>query len=153
MFSKPRGVSLLELMLVLLIIAIITFSATYYFRVVLINLRVAQAEEMINNIVNAAYKWNEGTTNFTTLTLDQLINAGLVPTSYRNNPWQRTGASVQVSGSTNSPNSFFITFNSVPATDCQNLAEKIKRYAWKSSCDPKTNNFEAAFGTAPPTVK
>lgn len=142
---KFQGVSLLELMLALVIIAMIVFTVTRYYSVTEENLKVTQAEEMINTITKASYQWGEGQPNYTALSTQTLITAGLIPDNYKVNPWK--GDTI-ISGTVPYPSTQpYIRMTNVPLASCQNLLEKLKSQA-RVGCTVKSANtadFEGAF--------
>ena len=129
---KFRGISLLELMLALVIIAMIVFTVTRYYSVTEENLKVTQAVEMINNIVKASYQWVEGQPDFKNISIQALIDAGLIPDSYKVNPWK---GAVTIPGSTLA-SVLTINMYDLPRTSCQNLLEKLKGQSKGIMCDP-----------------
>jgi len=92
--NLTKGIGLLELMLVIIIITSIILGATKYYLVTKTSMRITQSQEIINNVAQAAYKWAEGHTNFSSITnIGILVNAGLLPSTYGNNnisPWEGT---------------------------------------------------------------
>lgn len=146
---KNRGIGLLELMLSLLIIAVIIFTATRYFEVTNENLRVAQAENMINNIVDASYKWVQGQPNFSGISMDVLIKqTQLLPSNYYFTPWKNGIFSVVVSSQ--DPQKILIQAWNIPVRSCNNLAEKMKQYAADANCgaidlNTGTTSFQGTF--------
>lgn len=141
-----QGIGLLELMLVLLVITFILFGALRFYKITLENARLAQGEEMINNLTAASYKWAASSSDLGQLTLQTLINMDLIPENYINHPWN---GPVAVSGT--QPNTVRITFENMKQTDCTALALKMQNYVK----NPKTDlgcqaanpyNFYIIFG-------
>lgn len=132
LLKKYRGIGLIELMLVLLIIVIIIFTATYYFRVTSENLKVTQAEEMINNIVQASYKWLEGNPNFAGINIDVLQSAGFLPANYDTNPWK---GKVSIEASSPDNSKLLLKMEAIPTESCTNLVEKMNpAYSKDAAC-------------------
>ncbi len=57
MFNKPRGFSLIELLLVIAVSALITLVAVHYFSSSRFNLKITSAVSQIQKISNASYQW------------------------------------------------------------------------------------------------
>lgn len=124
---RYRGISLLELMLALIVIAAILFTATRYYKITAESLRVEKAVTMTTNIINATHQWSETVPDISTvLSLQKLVEAGLIPQSYLSgNPWR---GSLSVSAATNA--SFTIQMDGIlPASSCENLLEKMQQYS------------------------
>lgn len=144
MHKKCSGISLLELMLVLLVITILVFSSLRYYSVVEENLKITQAEDMINHIVDASYRWNEGNSDWQQLNLQQLINQDLLPASAAISPWT-TPLNLQGSA----PNQVVVSVRSIRVTTCHALQEKFKHLAQKTNCVQEKAGgytFSAFFG-------
>lgn len=93
-FSKQRGISLLEVMLSLAIIAIILVMATRYFFVANQNSKVNAAQVEISSVIQGIEHWKLQNADFSTLTLSSLFAGRFIPkTAYVNadeelfNPW------------------------------------------------------------------
>lgn len=130
MKKKRLGISLIELMLSLLVIVFIALATTRYFQVANENLKVTQAEEMINNIVDASYQWLKGNPDFSTISLTTLQNAGYISTSYTTNPWKGT----VVVGPGSDVSKVNLQMSGIPVASCQNLAEKMQKYSTDANC-------------------
>jgi len=91
MLKRQNAIGLLELMLSIVVITAIILGATKYYLVAKEEMRIVQAQEIIDNVAKAAYTWVGGQPNFVELTgIDVLTNAGLLPLKYKNdnaNPW------------------------------------------------------------------
>jgi len=88
--NSHRGIGLLELMLSIIVITAIILGATKYYLVAREAMKITQAQDIINNVANATYKWVEGASNFHDLTLQKLIDNGLLPGKYGQSgisPW------------------------------------------------------------------
>lgn len=130
MKKKQQGIGLIELMLTLLVIVFITLAVTRYFQVTNENLKVTQAEEMINNIVDASYQWLRGNPDFSTINLNTLQNSGFLPISYNTNPWKGT----IVIGPSSDNSKVNVQMSSLPVASCQNLVEKMQKYSPDANC-------------------
>jgi prepilin-type N-terminal cleavage/methylation domain-containing protein len=133
---KQQGVSLLELMLALLVISGLLLLATRYYQQTRESLRVTQAIEMINNVVNASYKWLAGQPNFSSsnpsFSIPILVTAQFLPQSYGTtvintaNPWK---GSINVVAASTDNNYITISLSNIPPKSCQNLIEKMQNRA------------------------
>ena len=88
--NSEKGIGLLELMLSIIVITAIILGATKYYLVAREAMKITQAQDVINNVASATYKWIEGQPNFHDLTLQKLIDAGLLPGKYGQSgisPW------------------------------------------------------------------
>lgn len=140
--QRSTGIGLLELMLSLLVIAIIIFTATKYFTLTSENLRVAQAGEMVNNITDASYKWSQGQPDFTNVSIQALNLSGFLPNDYDKGPWP--GSTISIAPDS-TKQKIVITITGMTATACQNLAEKMVKYgAVVIPCNPSTT-FQGTF--------
>lgn len=144
--KKETGIGLLELMLTLLIIGLILFTVTRYFALVNENLRIAQAEQQINTIVGASYRWLQGETDFSTITLKQLAEAGLIPQNYLDqhaSPWK---SNIELLP-TNSNSSIIIVFNTLPLKSCNTLRDRLQKYSQLTVCLPNPSGQFRFTGT------
>lgn len=128
-FNFQRGISLLELLLSLVVITAILFAATRYFSITSENLKVTQAEEMINNVANASFQWVQGYPDFSSLiSIQTLIDAKLLPDNYSSitiNPWR---GSITVRGWPYDTSYVQIIMNGVPVASCKNLLRRMQHY-------------------------
>ncbi|MGB6977090.1 MAG: type 4 pilus major pilin [Gammaproteobacteria bacterium] len=129
--SEQKGISLLELMLALVVISALLLLATRYYQQTRENLRVAQAIEMTNNVVNASYKWLEGQPSFSGISIPTLISSQFLSKSYdgNSNPWKGTIAV----GPATDTSYIVVTLTNIPSKSCQNLKEKMLNRALKTS--------------------
>jgi len=91
-FNSQYGIGLLELMLAIIIITAVILGATKYYLVAKEAMKITQAQDIVNNVANAAYKWVEGKADFADLgtTIQPLVEAKLLPATYIGNkisPW------------------------------------------------------------------
>jgi competence protein ComGC len=140
--KKQRGVSLLELMLVILIVVTMLIAATRFYQTTKENAQAQNALTMVHEIVDASYKWYEANPNFSTISFTQLIANGLLPESYsddkRFNPW---GGVVGIGPAANNDR-FYITMSKVPADSCNRLKQELSQYGL-TSC--QAGVFKAEF--------
>ena len=135
--NSNKGIGLLELMLSIIVITAIVLGATKYYLVAREAMKVTQAQEIINSVAEAAYKWVEGSPNWSGLSMDELVTQkGLLPSRYlgKIDPWG--GAEVQVS-SDEDTNWFFIRFGG--------SASDIPDKPWKI--------LEAKYGSCPSSFR
>lgn len=121
------GVSMLELMLVIVIMTILVLGATRYFIVARDNLKITQTLGMINEVATASFEWTKGSQQgFSGIGLSDLVNKNLLPAKYlqnRNiNPWF---GSLELSGS---DKDLTITMTNIPQdkNTCDTLINKIQ---------------------------
>jgi type II secretory pathway pseudopilin PulG len=126
---KLAGVSMLELMLVIVIITILVLGATRYFIVARDNLKITQALEMMNEVATASFEWVKGSQQgFSGISIGDLVDKNLLPAKYKNsdkiNPWF---GSIDLSGS---DNDLKITMSNIPKdkdeSTCNTLINKIQ---------------------------
>jgi Tfp pilus assembly protein PilE len=132
---EQRGISLLELMLALVVVGALLLLVTRYYQQTRENMRIAQAIEMINNAVNAGYKWLEGQPNFKAVKVTVLADSQFLPQSYKEgnaNPWKGTIDVV----SANNSDYMTVILTGIPTKSCQNLKEKMLNRALKINNQP-----------------
>lgn len=119
---KIRGISLLELMLSLAIIAILLVMATRYFSSVRSEQQVDETVKMVQQVTGAADNWlatyksfQKGSVNG--ISMPDLINQGLVPNSFNTSPWNAPFA-IQAQ----SPDqTMIVIYGITTVADCANL--------------------------------
>ena len=119
-FSKQqRGISLLEVMLSLAIIAIILVMATRYFSLASGGNRINEAISQINEIKQAEYRYFGANHTYTSTLadLDPYLTPGTVSAK---NAW---GGDVTLGGGTGS--SVQVTLNGITSKDCNALAAQL----------------------------
>ena len=120
------GISLLELMLALIIISTIIFSGIRFFRVARESERVTAAVSQVRQVAKASYQWLAGNTDFSSVSIQALVSAGLLPTNFSDgtkaNPWSGI---ISVSASSANPQQIQIELDSLPAASCESLKEKL----------------------------
>ncbi|MCH9770086.1 MAG: prepilin-type N-terminal cleavage/methylation domain-containing protein [Gammaproteobacteria bacterium] len=148
--KKQRGISLLEVLLSLSIIAIILIMATRYFFVANENKNVNQVRAQIGALLAATQLWKGSNPSYENLSLEQLISTGDFPSSanVKNNklydPWgdEIMLAPTGVSG-------FTITVTLPTATDCNKLLSSYPQGASGSgTARCASNAFTLTEGTA-----
>lgn len=138
-----NGVSLIEILFVLMIVSIITTIAIQFYAQTLSSRRVSQALTLIQQINKAGQEWlqtpgavngsgDQYPANFGQLPSDPLIafkNQGLLPcenNSCQMNPW---GGPVSVIANAANPQFLSISLSLLPKSDCARLKESMKNYA------------------------
>lgn len=143
------GISLLELMLTLVIIATILVASMRFFAVANENAKVSNAVTMIHEISDASFKWYEANPQFdaTKFTLANLVTMQLLPNKYKEpdniNPW---GGSVAIEGS---GEHFNVSMSNVSIKSCNMLEGKFFEFPPGDNnfcvCDKATCIFTARF--------
>lgn len=98
--NKQAGISLLEVMLSLSIIAIILVMATRYFFVASNNQNINKVRRQVGTVVAALQEYRNQHANYTGVSVDKLITDGFVPQNNEvsgsagsyvlNNPWNNS---------------------------------------------------------------
>lgn len=144
--QKQSGVSVLELMLGIVIIATILIASTRFFNIASDNAKVNNAMSTLRQIADASYKWYEYHPNFDGLSFEALFNAGLLPEKYKAttgqvckacNPW---GGNIELQ-STADKSRLQIRLTDVPkepAKTCTKLADQLHEYEPKQKCSGGT---------------
>lgn len=152
---KPqRGISLLELMLSLAIIAILLVMATRYYQITRQSQQVDEAVEMITAVYTAGNSWLESHTGFADNMITEFIKDGSLPADFANpnvNPW---GGKLEAAPYLTTLTTLTVTMENVPSTACQNLAAKVsqKMPGSVSFCLPtkySQTTFVARFNLGP----
>ncbi len=139
-FKNQYGISLLEVLLVVLIAAAIVSGAVAYYSQTMTGSRVSQAANQLQSINKAGYEWlqipdasGQYPQNFSGISsdngLDDFTTAGLISCENKScytNPW---GGTVVVSSDPSSPQYMLITVASLPETDCKRLVQQMVNIA------------------------
>ena len=117
--KKTQGISLLELLLSLTIIAILLVMATRYYTSVRSEQQVNDAFVMVKQILGAGDNWYDTYKNYDNppISIPALQNLGLLPSDLKNNPW---GQSIDI----NQPPAvnYFSLSTVIPSQgECENL--------------------------------
>jgi Tfp pilus assembly protein PilV len=151
-----QGISLIEILLVLVVAAVIVSGAITYYSQTLTNSRVSQALTQLQQINKAGREWLQipDTTgkyhaDYSDLTggqgLSEFIALGLIScenNSCLSNPW---GGTTTVSADSAYARFMLVTFSAVPAADCARLREQMKDIA--SSGPSEQNLCGSSSGT------
>lgn len=126
-----KGVTIIEITLVLAVAAIIIIMATRYYQSAGRNSKVNQAQDQISAVIAAATNWrigrsgyNDTTVNGETLGITALVADGLLPKEMGGSDGAGAGATPwagSISVTQNGVNSFTITFTTVDSKDCEAL--------------------------------
>lgn len=117
-----KGVTMVELLLVLSIIAVVLVLASRYYYTANLSREVNESYKQIQTIAAAGQSWwDDHNHDFTGITSTQvLIDNGYLTSEYKKNTW---GGNVSVVGS--SASELSITFASIPNAACNNLFNKL----------------------------
>lgn len=158
MKSKCRqlGISLLEVLLVLVIVASILLMAVRYFSVSVRNTRVATSVRQIQFLTRASYEWlqTQKQENFsddpngTTISLQKLIDAGLVTPDDKGEYLDSWGGNIIVAPGKDA-RFVKITFENLPGHACAQLRRQLTPIIRVGSNEPKcdqADNKNTYFG-------
>lgn len=121
-----RGIGLLELMLAITVGAVILMVSVSYFQTVTDNQKITQANGMFADIYAASKDYIKAQ-NSGSISLQALIDAGLLTTFYRKNPW---GGSVVVKSNISANSAITqvaIEMYGVPRPQCERLNERLQQ--------------------------
>lgn len=151
--NKIKGISLLEMLLVITIGAAIIMASVRYFQITSRNVRVTQAIQQIQRLTQASYEWLQGQkqddfsgTNFgTAISMKQLMRAGLIKNTKSNkkDPW---AGDIKIAPGSD-PTRVKITLAGVPQKDCKNLARRLDPISkiTMPKCGGKLNHYTGEF--------
>ncbi|OGT64375.1 MAG: hypothetical protein A3J38_09310 [Gammaproteobacteria bacterium RIFCSPHIGHO2_12_FULL_45_9] len=151
---RQAGLSLLEVLLSLSIIAIILVMATRFFFVASDNDKVNTAVSQVAGLIAAAHNWKGPSTSYTDLSLDQLASAGQLSNfpGYNgdntkpdlNTMW---GTSITIAANTADTALFTITMTLPDSTKCNSL---LRAYPSDASANVTTTCAGDTFSYAAP---
>lgn len=153
MMRKMKGISLVEILLVIAIGAAVIMAAVRYFGLTSRNVRVAHAIQQIQTITKASYEWLQGqkqddfssANGGVAISMQQLINAGLIKDTASNtkDPW--AGSITIEPGS--DPSRIKISLANVPKKACKNLARRLDTVSkiTMPNCGGTTNTYTGEF--------
>jgi type II secretory pathway pseudopilin PulG len=155
---RQKGITLLEILLVVLIAAGIISAAVTYYTQTLGASRVSETAALIEQINKAGHEWlqipinqtDNYQSNFQNLTsIDNLISLDLLScpnNSCKKNAW---GGTVAVNGDSGSQYQYMtIALSGLPSGDCARLQEQMKNIAPQSASLTKQNSCSAAANGA-----
>lgn len=130
--KKNLGISLLECLLAITLIASITMLAVRYYIITLRNTHVSQAIAQVNRLTSASYEWlriqNQsdfsGEDTGTSITIQLLLDAELIkPNTDTIDPW---GGAITITPGITDPSYVAITLSNIPQQDCLNLTQQLQ---------------------------
>lgn len=130
---RQHGISLLEMLLVISIVATVLVGTTRYLFSTALTLSVNQTIDQLQQGVGASYAWLRAAhqadfqgpdkeTGTTAISIDKLKQAGLVATAAGQNYW---GGAVHILPAQN-PNQVEIELDQIPDAACLQLAGRMK---------------------------
>ena len=132
MKTKQIGISLLEVLLSLVIIATITTMAIRYFTVTNRSMRVSTSIKEIAHLTNLSYEWLQaqrqndfsGKPTGTSISMQVLADTRLIGNLEREkyNPW---GGTISIEPGAN-PSYVKITLTHIPQKDCRAIVRQLK---------------------------
>lgn len=130
---REKGFNLLELMLALVVVTSVMLLAGHYYQVAKENTRVSQAVHLLNQIVDASFKYLEAKpAHLNQDVLPALVDLDLLPQGFKNNA-QLSSWFTPVSVSYNKPSdatSFLeIVINQVPSKSCYQLINLMNKFS------------------------
>ena len=153
MIRKIKGISLLEVLLVSAVGAIIITAAVRYFVITRRNMPVARAIQQIRTLTKLSYEWLEAqkqddfsdANQGTTISMRQLVNAGLIENTPRNtkDPW---GGKITIEPGSDSSH-VKITLIDLPQKACKNLARRLDAISNTTmpDCSNANTNYSGEF--------
>jgi len=122
-FRQQRGISLLEVMLSLAIIAIILVMAARYFGLASNTSKLNQATNQINEIIQGLAQWQNNEGNYAGASLQSLYTQGFITQQTGKgtgaNSW---GGNITLEANTNTAT---IAFTGIPNSACLNLRNRM----------------------------
>lgn len=136
--KQQKGISLLELMLVLAVLMILALSAVRYVKTTRAVARLADGVSVIQILINATEDWQRAHKGVGGLSYMRLQDRGLVPSSTQN-PW---GGAIHVSGLSNGQVTFIL--DDVPLAECENFADILQKKQVHGDC-LASGGFEGVY--------
>lgn len=152
--SLQRGLSLLEVLLSISIIAILIVMSVRLFSIAMLNTRVAESISQLKRLTRASYQWLEtqsqqdfsNANGGTKITVNKLTSANLISAQDGTTPW---GGTVTIKPNPNDKTQVRIIFANVPAHACKNLGREMENVAISATtpaqCNAAENTFIANF--------
>ncbi len=135
--KKTHGISLLEVMLSLLVIASIIFIVLRYAGPARTQTQITEAIRQINTLSDASFRYLEGQPNLTNVTIKALADKGFIPSRYDsknleayNNPWRNP---VTIGPFGGDANQLQITSQVPTEAVCKALLARVLNFALKSA--------------------
>lgn len=151
--EKTKGISLLEMLFVIVIGAAVVVSAFRYFGVTNRSVRVTHAIQQVTMLTQTSYEWldSQSQDNFssadggTAISMQQLIDAGLIKNNNKEtrDPWN--GNITIEPGS--DPTKVQITLTQIPKKTCKDLAKRLdkKSKITMPNCANTYSNYTGEF--------
>ncbi len=152
-YLRNTGISLLEVLLSLTIIASITTMAVRYFTVSTLEMRVSHAILQLKQLTDASYEWLQlqkqnnfsSTPSGTSISMEALLKNQLTQATIDTiNPW---GGNITVEPGDDT-SYVKITLENIPQKACLNINQQLKsiNHSASNTCtDKKNNTFSAEF--------
>lgn len=148
--KKHQGITLLEIILVIVVISIILMLTLRYFVFTNNDFNVTRAVTQIQALDQASDQWLEaqrqtdfaGPSSETVVSIEKLKEAGLIAASDTKNPW---GGEITVSPSSDDPTYVTITVEDIPKQACFNLIERMKPVAHRQILKQGCINLKKYF--------
>lgn len=131
MLQKNKGITLLELMLSLAIIAIILVMATRYYEIVHSTEQTNDASNMIQAIRAGSQRWLLSNQDFSNISITAMQNLNLLPQTFSDNPW---GSTMTVSPASGDTSKIQIEMKDMPLSACENLLSRFSAAASTVNC-------------------
>lgn len=134
--SNQKGISLLEILFSLTVIAVIfAIVANYFYTQNKNYLTVGKAATQIQQLADMSYEWQtaQGQNNFEGISQSALQQAGLLTVNDQYsqiNPW---GGQIIIAADNNDSRYVLITLSSVPTDACNNLRSRLNSIAHTQS--------------------
>lgn len=141
--KKIKGITLLEVILSLAIIALILVMATRYYGLAHLEEQVNDTTSMIQSIRAAGQHWLLSHDDYRDINIPNLIQRDLIPKNFTTNPW---GGGIQV-GPGPGNNTLRIVIQNIPINACINLERRFARtQPTPGSCVPGPGNLSNYIG-------
>ncbi len=146
--NRIRGISLLEVLLVLSIAASIMVLTTRYFALSRLNLKTAQSISQMQKITSAAYQWLETQKqlNFNTpspINITDLTALALINSNDMIDPW---GGSITIAPDSADKHYVTIYIPGAPMVACVNLQKRLSNIAHDQITDcTSSSGYHASF--------
>ena len=119
-----KGLSLIEASMVLALSAIVVSGVMYYYQAASDNNKTQSTVSEVMSIVSAVNGLYVGTSNYTGLTKDVIMNTSAIPANYKNGKdiTHPFGGKINIGAAINDNTKYYILLEDVPRGACVNLA-------------------------------
>ncbi|EFF0542365.1 pilus assembly protein [Escherichia coli] len=119
-----KGLSLIEASMVLALSAIVVSGVMYYYQAASDNNKTQSTVSEVMSIISAVNGLYVGTSGYTGLTKDVIMNTSAIPQNYKdgNKIIHPFGGEIEIGAATNGATKYFIVLKDVPQGACVNLA-------------------------------